>query len=135
MTKADFLYELIDKCMLITCQNNILFENIELLDDDFYYESNERQFCDCLEFYEKIEKLCKTKQIDNDVMTQELNTIILLMRQNAINQLYGDFRKYIESTDIENKEILLEQLMKELQSNKVESDFLLKKVREYRKLE
>ena len=57
------------------------------------------------------------------------------MRQNAINQLYGDFKKYIESTDIENKEILLEQLMKELQSNKVESDFLLKKVREYRNLE
>ena len=33
LTKDKYIFELIDQCMLITCQNNILVENFELRDD------------------------------------------------------------------------------------------------------
>ena len=42
MTKDKFLYELINRCMLITCQANILAENFALRDDLPYYEENEK---------------------------------------------------------------------------------------------
>lgn len=59
MTKDKFLFELIDRCMLITCQDNILAENFALRDDLPYYEANESQFTDCLRFYNEMAGLVK----------------------------------------------------------------------------
>lgn len=72
LTKDKYIFELIDQCMLITCQNNILVENFELRDDKEYYVKNEEQFYSSLCFYDKMEALRKENKIDEAVMDSRI---------------------------------------------------------------
>ena len=92
MTKDKYIYELIDKCMLITCQDNILVENFELRDDSTYYSENEKQFYNCIKFF-------------------------------------------LEHTTIPDKKKKYEELETELQRQDITSEYIIKKIKEYRNLE
>ena len=135
LTKDKYIFELIDQCMLITCQNNILVENFELRDDKEYYVKNEEQFYSCLCFYDKMEALRKEKKIDEAVMDQELKTILALIRQRAIKQLLKDFKIYLDHTSISDTAHEIDLLKTELQKENIDSQYLLKKIKEFRNLE
>lgn len=136
LTKDKFMFELIDKCMMLTCQNNILVENFELRDDKEYYSKNEEQFYNCLKFFDKMEELRKRKKISEEVMDQELQTFLALIRQKAIKQLLRDFDIYLYRTTIENREEELEKLKGELLTRDIiDSKYLLGKIKDFRKME
>lgn len=135
MTKDKFVYELIDKCMLITCQDNIMAENFALRDDTPYYEENERQFRECLKFYEDMNELLKRGEITETMMDQELCAALALIRQRALQQFLGDFQQYLYQIRHQDVDSELEALKWELQSGNITSDFILKKIKYYRKNE
>lgn len=135
MTKDKYIFELIDKCMLVTCQNNILVENFELRDDKEYYVQNEQQFYNCLCFYDKMEALRKENKIDEAIMDQELESVLALIRQKAIRQLLKDFEIYLTNTNISDKKSRLKLLKTELQRENIDSQYLLDKIKEFRNLE
>ena len=135
MTKDKYIYELIDKCMLITWQDNILVENFELRDDSTYYSENEKQFYNCIKFFDKMEEMCRNKKIDDAVMDQELKSVLALMRQSAMRNLLNDFKIYLEHTTIPDKKKKYEELETELQRQDITSEYIIKKIKEYRNLE
>ena len=135
MTKDKFLYELIERCMLITCQDNILAENFALRDDNPYYEENEKQFHDCLKFYMEMNELLKRGEITETIMDQELYTVLALIRQRALHQMLCDLKLYLKQAEIKNAETEIEDLEEELQTQNINSEYLLSKIRDYRKLE
>lgn len=137
MTRDKYLYELVDRCILIACLDNIIVENFELRDDREFYVEIERQFLACLKFYREMYELCKQGKMSESEMDAELNTVLNLIRQNAIKKLLEDFRTYLNETSIleEKKKNAIETLKKELQLNDINSEYFLKKIREFRAME
>ena len=148
MTKDKFLFELIDRCMLITCQDNILAENFALRDDLSYYEENEKQFCKCMSFYNDMLGLVNRGEITETVMDQELYSVLALIRQRAMQQMLNDFKVYLNQTrlkedldDEEKKKIEkeiekeVENLEMEFETENIDSEYLLMKIKDYRKAE
>lgn len=148
MTKDKFLFELIDRCMLITCQDNILAENFALRDDLPYYEANESQFTDCLRFYNEMAGLVKRGEITETVMDQEIYTVLTLIRQRALRRMVTDFKLYLNqiklTEDFTPKEIderkraidkEIEKLLVEFETKTLDSEYLLNKIKDFRKNE
>ncbi len=145
MTKDKFLFELIDRCMLITCQDNILAENFALRDDLPYYEENEKQFTSCLKFYNDMAEMVKRGEITETIMDQEMYTVLTMIRQKALQQMLIDFEIYLKQTRLtENlsseeqkkreeaikKEI--ENLAIEFETETIDSEYLMAKIKKYR---
>lgn len=137
MTKAKFTYELIDQCMTIFCQDNILVENFELSDDDAFYEKTEEQFVSCLKFYDDMKTLFDRNEIDEATMDQELKTVLVLIRQKALERLFWDFEAFLNKAKFpkDEREMILSELKKELQTKTIDSEYLMKKLGELRKRE
>lgn len=137
MTKAKYMYELIDQCMSIFCQDNILVENFELNDQADFYEETEKQFLACLEFYDDMKGLIERKEIDEIVMDRELRSIIVLMRQKALKRLFDDIVSFLEASSIpkEEREKEIYLLSEELQDKTIDAGYLLDKIVRYRELE
>lgn len=148
MTKDKFLFELIDRCMLITCQDNILAENFALRDDLLYYEKNEKEFIGCLKFYDDMLELVKRGEITETAMDQEIYTVLMLIRQRALQRMLADFEKYLNQIKLTNdltseerkkrenvikKEI--ETLAIEFETETIDSEYLLEKIKKYREAE
>ena len=104
MTKAKYMYELIEQCMSILCQNNILIENFELRDEEGFYENMERQFYMGLKFYDEMKELYDRREIDEAIMEQELRTVLALIRQKALKGLLKDFEIFLSQTNVPDKE-------------------------------
>ena len=132
MTKDKFLFELVDQCMLITCQDNILLENFSLRDDNPYYEENEKQFRNCLKFYTDMMELRKRGEISETVMDQELYSVLVLLRQRALRRLLQDFQLYLEQAGIENINLEIEKLENDFWIREIDSEYLLAKIKDYR---
>ena len=122
MTKDRFLFELVDQCMLITCQDNILVENFALRDDNQYYEENERQFRNCLKFYTDMMELRKRGEISETVMDQELYSALALLRQRALRRLLQDFQLYLEQAGIEDIDLEIEKLENDFWTREIDSE-------------
>ena len=148
VTKDKFLFELIDRCMLITCQDNILAENFALHDDLPYYEANEKQFTSCLRFYNEMSGLVKRGEITETVMDQELYTVLTLIRQQALRRLLTDFKIYLYQTRLtenlsgeelkEGERTIKEEIKNlemELETKTIDSEYLLDKIKKYREIE
>lgn len=148
MTKDKFLFELIDRCMLITCQDNILAENFALHDDLPYYEANEKQFTSCLRFYNEMSGLVKRGEITETVMDQEMYTVFTLIRQQALQRLLTDFEIYLNQTrltenfsdeELKKRKHAIEEEIKnlamEFETETIDSEYLLGKIKKYRELE
>ena len=135
MTKAKYMYELIEQCMSILCQNNILIENFELRDEEGFYEDMERQFYMGLKFYDEMKELYDRREIDEAIMDQELRTVLALIRQKALKGLLKDFEIFLSQINIPDKKKEVEQLKRELQQNTIDAEYFLKKIQTLRKLE
>lgn len=137
MTRDKYLYELINRCILIACLDNIIVENFELSDDRKFYIEIEKQFLTCLKFYREMYELCEQGKMSEAEIDAELNTALNLIRQNAIKRLLKDFEIYLNETSIleEKKKNAMETLKKELQLNDINSEYFLKKIREFRAME
>lgn len=128
MTKDRYMYELIDQCMVVSCQDIILLENFELSDDSHYYQEMEEQFRDCLKFYDQMRELFDRNEINEAMMDQELRTVLALVRQKALNGLLEDFQIFLKYADIADKEEQINLLKKELQTQEVDAEYLLSKL-------
>ena len=135
MTKAKYMYELIDQCMAILCQNNILIENFELSDEEDFYENMERQFYMGLKFYDEMKELYDRREIDEAIMDQELRTVLALIRQKALDGLLKDFQIFLEQINIPDKEKETEQLKRELQERRIDAEYFMNKLLTLRRLE
>lgn len=128
MTKAKFMYELIDQCMLIRCQDNILVENFELSDDDTFYEKTEMQFVLCLRFYDDMKSLLDKNEISEAEMDQELSMVLALIRQKALRGLLEDFKVFLEKSSVSDKEAQILLLEQELKEKIIDAQYLINKV-------
>jgi hypothetical protein len=140
MTKARYIYELIENCMVLVCENNILLENFELVDDLNFQDSMERQFLDCVKFYDEMKELSDRGVMDEPQMDQELRSFLARIRQNALISLYNDFCKFIDQMDIpEAEETVISQqkelLKEELGSKVIDLNFLCNKIDSLREIE
>ena len=82
-----------------------------------------------------MEEMCRNKKIDDAVMDQELKSVLALMRQSAMRNLLNDFKIYLEHTTIPDKKKKYEELETELQRQDITSEYIIKKIKEYRNLE
>lgn len=128
MKKSEYMYELINQCMLIFCQDNILVENFELSDESKFYKENEKQFLECMKLYDQMQEKLERGEINEEIMEQELKTVILMLRKKALERLLSDFGVFISKTNIADKEKELLILRKELQIKVVDAEYLLNKV-------
>lgn len=135
MTKARYMYELIDKCMVIFCQDNILIENFDLSDDCEFYKMIESQFMSCMKFYDDMKQLVDRKEMDEAMMDHELRTVLNLIRQKALNGLLQDFVIFLERTGVPNKKEQIALLKGELQRKAIDAEFLLNKLMTFRIME
>lgn len=135
MTKDRYMYELIDKCMVIFCQDNILIENFDLSDDFEFYKEMESQFMSCMKFYDDMKQLVDRKEMDEAMMDQELRTVLNLIRQNALNSLLRDFDIFLKKIGVPNREEQIVFLKGELQRKNINAEFLLNKLMTFRKME
>lgn len=148
MTKDKFLYELINRCMLITCQANILAENFALRDDLPYYEENEKQFTSCLKFYSDMAGMVERGEITETVMDQEMYIVLTLIRQKALMQMLTDFEMYLKqiklienlnSKEQKKREDTIEKeidnMAMEFETKTIDSEYLLGKIKKYRATE
>lgn len=135
MTKDKFVYELIDKCMIIVCQNNILVENFALCDEHNFYIQMEKQFMDCIKLYDEMYELRNKDEIDEKILNEELGIVLSKIRQNAVKELLQNFKKILSIMCIQNKDTLIIELEEELQKRNIDAEYLLTKVQMIRKLE
>lgn len=135
MTKAEYMYKLIDECMSISCQNNILVENFELSDEIDFYEKMEMQFTSCMKFYTDMKALVDRKEISEAVMEKELNMILALIKQSALAKLQGDLQIFLNKVDIPEKEEQSKILKQELQNKNIDENYLINKLTDLRKME
>lgn len=135
MTKDKFIYELIDKCMIIVCQNNILVENFALCDEHKFYIEMEKQFMDCIKLYDEMYELLNKNEINEKILDEELGIALSQMRQNAVRQLLQNFEKILSEMCIQNKDTLIIEIEGELQKRNIDAEYLLTKVQMIRNLE
>lgn len=137
MTKDEFIFELINQCMYIACLDNIIVENFELRDDIQFYMKIEEQFYSCIRFYEDMSDLCCRDIIDTAKMNEELQGVLALMHQKVLKQLFADFNIYLTAARLsdEKREQSRQKLKLELAEKTVNTEFLLTKIQELRKLE
>ncbi|MDE6847154.1 MAG: hypothetical protein K2J99_15510 [Lachnospiraceae bacterium] len=137
MTKDKFLFELIDQCMFLACMDNIMIENFELRDDKEFYKQIENQFFSCIKFYKEMDDLYRKGCISEQEMDEELSDVLVLIRQKEIKQLVEDFDIYLYKTDLTDvmKGDERQKLKNELLSETIDTEFILKKIRDCRELE
>ena len=137
MTKDKFLFELVDQCMFLACMDNIMIENFELRDDQEFYKQIENQFFSCIKFYKEMEDLYHKGHISEQEMDEELSDVLALIRQKEMKQLVEDFNIYLCKTGLsdEKKDEEIQKLKKELLSETIDTEFILKKIRDCRELE
>lgn len=135
MTKEQYMYELIDKVMTISCRDNIVVENFDLSDDEEFYVETEKQFVSCMKFYDDMKTLLDRNEIDEEIMDQELRTVLILMRQNALMALFHNLGNVLNKVNFKDSEEQLMKLKKELQTQDVDAEYLVNKVAEIRELE
>lgn len=135
MTKAEYMYKLVDECMTICCQNNILVENFELSDEVDFYEEMEMQFTSCLKFYSEMKTLVDRNEISEAVMEKELNMMLALLKQSALAKLYNDLQIFLDRVDIPEKREQSIILKDELQNKNVDANYLINKLTNLRKME
>ncbi len=137
MTKDKFLFELVDQCMYLACMDNIMIENFELRDDKEFYKQIETQFFSCIKFYKEMDDLYHKGCINEQEMDEELSDVLVLIRQKEMKLLVEDFNIYLCRTGLtdEVKNDELQKFKKELLSETIDTEFILKKIRECRELE
>lgn len=137
MTKDEFIFELIDQCMYLACLDNIMVENFELRDDTQFYVQIEKQFYLCINFYEEMVDLCCKSRISEQTLNEELREVLALMNQKLLQQLFDDFVVYLDAAKLspEKKVSGIKKIKSELIEKVVDTEFLLNKIQEFRKLE
>lgn len=137
MTKDKFLFKLVDQCMFLACMDNIMIENFELRDDKEFYKQIENQFFSCIKFYKEMNDLYRKGHISEQEMDEELSDVLALIRQKEMKQLVEDFDIYLCKTGLadKKKDEEIQKLKKELLSKTIDTEFVLKKIRDCRELE
>lgn len=137
MTKEKFLFELIDGCMYLACMDNIMIENFELRDDKEFYRQIEDQFFSCIKFYESMDDLYHRGGISEQELDEELKDVLFLIRQNGLKQLIKDFQIYLDKAVLSDsqKEEEIRKMKEEIFSKKIDTKYILEKIRKCRELE
>ena len=101
-----------------------------------------------MSFYNDMLGLVNRGEITETVMDQELYSVLALIRQRAMQQMLNDFKVYLNQTrlkedldDEEKKKIEkeiekeVENLEMEFETENIDSEYLLMKIKDYRKAE